>query len=130
MIVIDASVLIAAFVEDSNEAVWARQIASEPELHSPELVMAEVANGLRRSERIQTITSVEADLARSDLLRLGLKLHSFAPFAERIWEMRHNLTCYDAWYVALAESLDCPMVTLDRRIGRSGIVDCEVITPD
>ncbi len=129
MIVVDASVLIAALVEHGDDAEWARKLAANPDMHSPELIFAEVMNGLRRSELNQDISTVQAEFARNDLLRVGLSLYPFTPFAERIWELRHNLTCYDAWYVALAESLGCPLITLDRRISRAGGVGCEVLTP-
>ena len=129
MIVVDASVLIAALVEYGDDAVWARKITANPDMHSPELIFAEVMNSLRRSEINQDISTVQAEFARNDLLRVGLSLYPFTPFAERIWDLRHNLTCYDAWYVALAESLGCPLITLDRRISRAGGVGCEVLTP-
>ena len=53
----------------------------------------------------------------------------FAPFAERVWELRHRRSSYDAWYVALAEALDCPLATLDRRLGRSGRRKCGSLVP-
>ena len=56
--------------------------------------------------------TAEAALAGIDLQRLNIELFPFAPFAPRIWELRHTVTCYDAWYVALAEALDCPLATL------------------
>ena len=72
---------------------------------------------------------MEAELALRGILVLDKVLYPFESYADRIWELRHNLTCYDAWYVALAEDLGCPLVTLDCRIGRVGTIDCEVITP-
>ena len=51
------------------------------------------------------------------------------PHAERVWALRHNLTAYDAWYVAVAEALDCPLATLDRRLSRASGPACEVLTP-
>ena len=66
-----------------------------------------------------------------DMFAVEIELRPFAPSAQRVWELRHNLTCYDAWYVALAESLDCPLLTLDRRIARVNGLNCEVLTaPD
>lgn len=129
MIVIDSSVLIAALVEDTEDAVWARTIAANPDMHGPELVLAETMNGIRRSELNLGISTVQAEFARNDLLRIGLSLYPFTPFAERIWDLRHNLTCYDAWYVALAETLGCPLVTLDHRMSRASGVQCQVLTP-
>ena len=58
-----------------------------------------------------------------------MELFPFAPFAERVWALRENLTSYDAWYVALAEVLDCPLVTLDRRLSRASGPVCEIIAP-
>ena len=58
-----------------------------------------------------------------------MELFPFAPFAERVWALRENLTSYDAWYVALAEALDCPLVTLDRRLSRANGPICEIIAP-
>ena len=86
---------------------------------APELALAEVSNILRRLERAGEITRLEATYAHRDLLRLDLELFSFTPFAERVWALRHNLTAYDAWYVALAEALDCPLMTLDGRLSRA-----------
>lgn len=53
----------------------------------------------------------------------------FVPYAERVWALRHNLTSYDAWYVALAETFDCPLLTLDRKISRASGLTCKVIAP-
>ena len=72
---------------------------------------------------------MEAESAHGDLLRLDVELFPFSPFAERIWALRGNLTSYDAWYVALAEALACPLVTLDRKLGRATGPTCEVIIP-
>ena len=129
MIVIDSSVLIAALIEETEDAVWARTFAANPDMHSPELVLAETMNGIRRSELNEGVSTVQAEFARNDLLRIGLNLYPFTPFAERIWDLRHNLTCYDAWYVALAETLGCPLVTLDHRMSRASGVQCQILTP-
>jgi predicted nucleic acid-binding protein len=63
------------------------------------------------------------------MLDLRVDLYPFAPLAVRIWEMRDDVRCYDAWYVALAELLDAPVVTLDRRLARSAGPRCEFRTP-
>ena len=129
MIVVDASILVAALVDNTDHAIWSSDIISEGDLHSTSMVSAEVANSLRRMERLNEITELEAQLALIDLPQLGLALHPFAPYSARIWDLRHNLTSYDAWYVALAESLGCPLVTLDLRSTRAGGILCEVLTP-
>ena len=91
--------------------------------------MVEAANILRRLEQRTDISRIEATTAHANLLRLEIELFPFAPFAERIWTLRGNLTSYDAWYVALAEALDCPLLTLDRRLSRAHGPICEIITP-
>ena len=68
-------------------------------------------------------------IGRRILNALDLRTHPFAPHAERVWALRHNLTAYDAWYVAVAEALDCPLATLDRRLSRASGPACEVLTP-
>ena len=99
------------------------------DLVAPELVLVETTNVLRRLERTRDISTVEASSAQRDLLRLELELFPYAPFAERIWELRNNLTSYDAWYVTLAEALDCPLATLDGKLSRAGEARCEFLIP-
>ena len=75
------------------------------------------------------LSRLEATSAHESLLRLNLDLFPFAPFADRIWALRSNVTSYDAWYVAIAEALDYPLATLDQRLGRASGPACEIITP-
>lgn len=128
-IVVDASVLVAALVDSGREGMWAESVMTESSLAGPELVLAEVSNILRRLERIGDISKLEANSAQRDLLRLDLDLFPFTPLADRVWALRSNLTSYDAWYVALAEALGCPLVTLDRRLNRVTGPACEVLIP-
>lgn len=74
-------------------------------------------------------SAAEANAAYEDLMQLDLELFSFEPFAERIWELRHAVTSYDAWYVALAEALRLPLATLDQRLSRAKAVACKFLTP-
>ena len=127
--VVDASALVAALVDSGFEGQWVESALPEGRLAGPELVLAESSNILRRLERASQISRIEAAAAHSDLLRLDMELFPFAPFAERVWALRENLTSYDAWYVALAEALDCPLVTLDRRLSRASGPVCEIIAP-
>ncbi len=127
--VVDASVLVAALVDSGHEGRWAESTLAEGHLAAPELALVEASNVLRRLERSEQISRIEATGAYSDLLRLEIQLFPFAPFAERIWALRGGLTSYDAWYVALAEELDCPLVTLDRRLSRASGPTCEIIAP-
>ena len=127
--VVDASALVAVLVDSGDEGKWAEATVAEGDLAGPELVLVEASNILRRLERSEKISRIEATHAHGDLLRLDIQLFPFAPFAERIWALRGNLTSYGAWYVALAEALDCPLVTLDRRLSRASGPICEIIAP-
>ena len=127
--VIDSSVLVAALVDSGPEGDWAESVIARDALASPELALAEASNILRRLERAGGISPAKAVSAHDSLLRLNLELFPFAPFARRVWGLRHNLTCYDAWYVALAEALDCPLATLDRRLIHATGPSCEFVGP-
>lgn len=115
-VVVDASVLVAALVDSGREGRWAESVVTSEVVASPELVMVETTSVLRRLELIKEITSMQATTAHRNLLRLDFELFPFNPFAQRIWDLRKNLTSYDAWYVALAEGLDYPLATLDRKL--------------
>jgi predicted nucleic acid-binding protein len=85
---------------------------------------------LRRLERGKEITEQEANAAFEDLIELAVELHAFEAFAERVWELRHNVAIYDGWYVALAEALDLPLATLDGRLAKADGPKCRFLTPD
>ncbi|WP_419842131.1 type II toxin-antitoxin system VapC family toxin [Candidatus Poriferisodalis sp.] len=71
----------------------------------------------------------EAAVSLRGLRRLSIELYPFEPVADRVWELRFDLSAYDAWYVALAESLGAPLVTLDRRMARAAGTRCEFSVP-
>jgi predicted nucleic acid-binding protein len=125
-VVVDASVLVA---DSGAEGAWAESMVAEGPLASPELALVEASNILRRLEQAGQLSSLEAASAHGDLLQFDMELFPFAPFADRVWALRHNLTCYDAWYVALAEALNCPLLTLDRRLSRANGPTCNIVTP-
>ena len=129
MRVVDASAVVAALVDSAGDGRWAETEVARGELAGPELVLAEAGNILRRLELAGDLSRLEAGSAYRDLLRLDIDLYPFAPFAERVWALRSNLTCYDAWYVALAEMLACPLVTLDERLSRAPGPRCLFATP-
>jgi predicted nucleic acid-binding protein len=122
-------VLVAALLDSGPHGVWAENVLASGSLHAPQLARVEATNIFRRLERAKVVTTPEANAAQDDLMQLDMELFSFEPFAERIWELRHNLTSYDAWYVALAEALNLPLATLDRPLSRSKRVTCEFLTP-
>jgi predicted nucleic acid-binding protein len=127
--VVDSTVLVAALIDTGPHGVWAEDVLARGSLHAPELARAEATNILRRLERAKLITTPEANGAQDDLMQLELDLFSFEPFADRIWELRHNVTSYDAWYIALAEALKLPLATLDEALSKSNGVTCEFLTP-
>ena len=128
-IILDASVLVAAVIDSSKEGIWAGTLTARDDIVAPEVALAEASNVLRRLELSGEIPPGEATEAQRDLLRLGLHTVNYAPYAQRIWSLRHNLTCYDARYVAVAEALNCPLATLDRRLSHASGPTCEFIVP-
>jgi predicted nucleic acid-binding protein len=127
--VADASVIVAALVDTGARGEWAETVLQRGHLYAPELLRVETTNVLRRLERARKITEPEANAAYEDFMELDIELHPFEPFADRIWQLRHNLTCFDAWHLALAEALDLPMATLDMRLAKATGPRCPFLTP-
>ena len=127
--VLDGSVLVAALVDSGDEGKWAESMLDAGSLAGPELLLVEATNILRRLERSSSLSRLEATSAHRDIRRLDVELFPFEPFAERVWALRHNLTAYDAWYVAVAEILGGQLATLDRHLSRAAGPKCEVVTP-
>ncbi len=127
--VVDASVLVAALVDSDQDGPWSEAAIAQGQLAAPEMAMAEATNILRRMEQSGQVSRLEATASFRDLLRLDVELYPFSPLAERIWELRANVTSYDAWYVALAEALDNPLFTLDRKLSKASGIQCEVVVP-
>jgi predicted nucleic acid-binding protein len=126
----DASFLVAAITDEGAVGRWAEEaLAAAGELAAPELLLAETANILRRAEHAGRLASPVAAGAYWDLLDLEFVSLPYAPFAERIWELRGNLTTYDAWYVAVAEATGSPLATLDARLARAPGPRCEMLVP-
>ena len=128
-VVVDASVLVAAALDTGPDGDWARGVIAERHLIAPQLAPIEAGNVLRRAELAGEITGLEATAGYRDIVDLSIELLNFEPFATRIWELRFNLTTYDAWYVACAEALAVPLATLDARIGRAPGLSCEFLLP-
>lgn len=127
--VVDASLLVAATTDAGEEGVWAESILRGGNLIAPHLALVEATNILRRLEMADKLSRMEAGAAARDLLLLDLDLVPFAPFADRVWELRANVTSYDAWYVAVAEQLDLPLATLDGRLATATGPRCRFLLP-
>lgn len=93
---------------------------------APELLDIEVVHVVRRLCRVGEIGDSEGITAIEFLMRLPMPRRSHRPYLPRIWELRHNLTAYEATYVALAEALRCPLVTTDVRLAAAAGIRCEV----
>ena len=128
-IVVDSSVIVAALLSTNDDGAWAERVIEDGSLFAPELIRVEVTNILRRLERSKEVTEQEANAAYADFMELDLYLHPFEPFSDRVWELRHNVTSDDAWYVALAESLGLPLATLDARLALTKGPSCRFVTP-
>jgi predicted nucleic acid-binding protein len=128
-VVVDSSVLVAALVDAGSHGAWAEDIVSRGPLYTPELGLVEATNILRRLERAKIISTADANGAHEDLMQLDIELCAFAPLAGRVWELRHNVTSYDALYVAVAEALQLPLATFDEHLSRADGVRCRFLTP-
>jgi predicted nucleic acid-binding protein len=117
MIVLDASAAVELLLQTTAGLAVGQRVYSQDEpLHGPHLLDLEVAQALRRSVQDEKISAERAAEALTDLQALRLLRHPHHPLVPRIWELRHNLTAYDAAYVALAERLDATLLTRDRRL--------------
>ena len=120
MIVVDASAALAGLLN----AGPARRLLAEQQLHAPHLIDVEIASALRRRVAAGALDAGQAWATLSTWQRLGLTRAPMSPHLRRVWELRQNVTAYDATYVALAEALGCPLVTADGRLGRAPGLRC------
>lgn len=129
MIVVDASAVLEVLLQTPAAAGVSRRIFGPGEtLHAPHLLDLEVAQVLRRYVRSGIISIRRGAEALTDLADLPLNRYPHLVLLPRIWQFRHNLTAYDAAYLALAEALDAPLLTRDRALASAGArVTVEVI---
>ena len=121
--------MVAALVDASPVGSWAESVLASGPLAAPHLLPIETANVLRRLALAGDISSDVAALAHRDLRAIRMELFPYAPLGERVWELRQNVTSYDACYVALAELLRVPLATLDARLTRIPGATCEFRLP-
>lgn len=128
-VVCDASALVALLLDVGPDGEWAARSLAGAELVAPALVDWEAANIMRRHELAGLVSSDQAAQAHADLLDLAVERWPYELLAMRSWQLRANLTVYDASYIALAELLSTSLITLDRGIRRAPGIACAVLTP-
>lgn len=117
MIVLDASSVVELVLRlPGGDAVARRLDQAESSLHAPHLLPLEVVQTIRCLSALRLITPDLAAAALVDVADLDVVLYEHNDLLPRIWDLRHNLTAYDASYVALAEVLDAPLLTFDARL--------------
>ncbi len=126
MLVVEASVLATALADDGADGDAARERLRGEDVAAPALLDLEVASVLRRQLSRGRLDARRARLALDDLLDLPIQRTPHGPLLRRCWELRDNLSVYDAAYVALAEALEVPLVTADARLARASRVACAV----
>ena len=126
MIVADASVIAVALVDDDAQGDRFRSRLRGERLSAPHLVDLEVMSAWRRQSAAGILDERRAALALTDLQELPLRRFPHPPLMARCWELRNNLTVYDASYVALAELFEVTLLTADQRLARSPGLCCNV----
>ncbi len=126
MIVVDASILVTGLADDGPDGDLVRSRLRGEELLAPHLIDLEVTSAWRRLAAAGSIDDRRATLALNDLRSLRLERAPHEPLLERCWELRDNLTVYDAAYVALAELMQVDLLTADRRLADAPGIRCGV----
>lgn len=116
MLVVDTSAVLDALAARAPAHGLLERLARDGDLHGPHLIDTEVLHALRRMTMSGAISHERAADARSDFAELALVRYPHEPLNDRVWELRHNLTAYDATFVALAEALNAPLITCDARL--------------
>jgi predicted nucleic acid-binding protein len=128
MIIVDSSVLVAALLPDDEVGTWAAEAITEHELGAPSIAAFESANIIRRLAAAEIVDARLARAANRDLALLTIEYWPYHAVADRCWQLRHNLTTYDASFVAMAETTGSPLYTMDQRLVTASGPTCEFVT--
>ena len=125
MLVLDASAVVEALLgTPRGRIVEARIAATHDGVYAPHLLDLEVVQALRRLVSQGVCTPLAGLMAIEDLVDMPIRRHPHEPFLQRIWELRHNASTYDASYLAMAEAYQATLVTADRKM--TGVPGVEV----
>ena len=122
MIVVDASAAVSGLLNDGP----ARRTLGAEQVHVPHLIDSEVASSLRRRVLAGVMSEHDGWSALDVWRRLAVARYPVHGLLDRMWQLRANLSAYDAGYVALAEALDCSLLTADARLSRAPGIRCSV----
>jgi predicted nucleic acid-binding protein len=116
VLVVDTSAVLEALAAREPPEGLIERLAGDGDLHAPHLIDVEILHALRRLTAHGELSDERAADARADFRELALVRYPHVELSDRIWELRHNMTAYDAAFVALAESLEVPLITCDGRL--------------
>jgi predicted nucleic acid-binding protein len=121
MIVIDASAMVELVIGTPRISSFAKRLASDlaEDLHAPQIIDLEVASMLRKQVQRRTLSPSAASALLAEFTRQDIVRYEHRDLLARVWQLRGNLTPYDAAYVALAEGLDAPLITCDRKLANA-----------
>jgi predicted nucleic acid-binding protein len=126
VLVVDASALAPALADDGRDGDTARARLQGQSVVAPELIDLETTSVIRRQLHAGQLDARRAELALVDLVELPLRRVPHRPLVGRCWELRDNLSVYDAAYVALAELLDVVLLTADARLAKAPGIRCQL----
>lgn len=129
-LVVDSSAVVAALTDGGDDGEWARTAVRGHALVAPSHLFVEASNVLRRLVLAGALARDLGALAHEDLMQLSVTAVGFEVLARRVWALHPNLTAYDAAYVALAEELGAPLLTLDARLARAPGTTCRFLLPE
>jgi predicted nucleic acid-binding protein len=126
VLVVDASVLYEILTDGPSAGPARDRLASDPDHVAPQLIDAEVLGLLRRDAMVRAVDGTTCSLAVRDLHDWPADRIPLRPFLDRVWELRENVRTWDGFYVALAEAMGCPLLTLDRRLAKAKGPRCQI----